>query len=116
MGSPLGPTFANFYMGQLESNIFANYPKPNIYSRYVDDIFLDIQSEEKLLELKEIFENNSVLNFTYELNIQSKLPFLDVLVTNNQDNFSTEIYIKNPLTMVSALMLTLNVQKGTKPV
>ena len=49
MGSPLGPTFANFYMGKLENCIFQNQNKPNIYARYVDDIFLEIQSEQQLI-------------------------------------------------------------------
>ena len=40
MGSPLGPTFANFYMGHLEQMILSNdNDPPSIYTRYVDDIF-----------------------------------------------------------------------------
>ena len=94
MGSPLGPTFANFYMGHLEQSTFQDITKPNIYARYVDDIFIDIENEEKLLELKQIFENKSVLKFTYELHTQNKLPFLDVLVTSTQNGFKTDIYRK----------------------
>ena len=41
MGSPLGPTFANFYIGNLEELIFSDINiKPSIYWRYVDDIFV----------------------------------------------------------------------------
>ena len=41
MDSPLGPTFANYYMGHLENRIFNNLDiKPKIYVRYMDDIFL----------------------------------------------------------------------------
>ena len=94
MGSPLGPTFANFYMGNLEDNIFQNFNKPNIYARYIDDIFLEIQNEQQLLDLKQTFENISVLKFTYELHTQNKLPFLDVLVTTNATNFTTTIHRK----------------------
>ena len=39
MGSPLGPSFANFYMGDLEQRILSNNPnRPIKYARYVDDI------------------------------------------------------------------------------
>ena len=38
MGTPLGPTFANFYMCHIENKIFDADPsmKPTIYCRYVD--------------------------------------------------------------------------------
>ena len=42
MGPALGPTFANFYMCNLENSVFHSdpQPKPPVYCRYVDDIFL----------------------------------------------------------------------------
>ena len=40
MGSPLGPTFANFFLGHIEEKMFATCGmKPKLYLRYVDDIF-----------------------------------------------------------------------------
>ena len=49
MGSPLGPTFANYYMGDLEKKVF-NEPnmKTSIYARYVDDTFVQIEDENEL--------------------------------------------------------------------
>ena len=95
MGSPLGPTFANFYMGDLERKVLDNsLHKPNIYARYVDDIFVQIENEEELIELKNKFQNNSVLNFTCEFSRNFSLPFLDVLVKMSQDRFVTEVYHK----------------------
>ena len=95
MGSPLGPTFANFYMGEIEKRVFENPEnKPNIYARYVDDMFVQIENETELNRLKQLFQDNSVLNFTYELNINSKLPFLDVLVDNSSNRFHTTVYHK----------------------
>ena len=53
MGSPLGPTFANFYMGHVENTIFENSSiTPRLYTRYVDDIFLENDSEEQLIKIK----------------------------------------------------------------
>ena len=41
MGSPLGPTLANFFMANLETKLMNKLqtPKPKLYLRYVDDIF-----------------------------------------------------------------------------
>ena len=95
MGSPLGPTFAGFYMGHLEEQTFnARCNKPNIYVRYIDDIFMQINDIDELLNIKEIFQQNSVLNFTYELHNNNKLPFLDISVTLDHDNFITSVYHK----------------------
>ena len=95
MGSPLGPTFANFYMGYLEEQVFSNpQNKPHIYARYIDDVLVQIANETELINLKSIFENNSVLKFTYELNVNQKLPFLDVLVDSSNSQFITKVYRK----------------------
>ena len=94
MGSPLGPTFANYYMAELETKVFAESSKPNIYARYVDDIFCSC-TEEELKRIKEIFEEKSVLKFTYEAPQNNKLPFLDILVDSSDGEYSTSIYIKS---------------------
>ena len=41
MGSPLGPVLANIFMGHHEKTWLQNYHgiKPEVYTRYVDDIF-----------------------------------------------------------------------------
>ena len=95
MGSPLGPTFANFYMGELERSVFENVAKkPLIYVRYVDDIFVLVNCEDELVYLKRVFQENSVLNFTYELGVNGKLPFLDVQVDKSSTSFRTSVYHK----------------------
>ena len=95
MGSPLGPLFANYYMAYLENTIFNTVlDKPNLYCRYVDDIFIQIDSIDQLDKIKQEFENNSVLKFTYELNINNRLPFLDTLIDTSNNNFHTTVYHK----------------------
>ena len=75
MGSRLGPTFANFYMGELETNVFSDDTiKPEIYARYVDDIFCSCTFEH-VQKVKVTFEEQSVLKFTYEKAKDDKLPF-----------------------------------------
>ena len=89
------PLLQLFYMGDLEKRVFENQNnKPVIYARYVDDIFVQIENETELIALKQLFQSNSVLNFTYELNVDNKLPFLDVLVDTNNNEFHTSVYHK----------------------
>ena len=94
MGSPLGPTFANFYMADLENRVLS-IPglKPNIYCRFVDDIYTDAKLE-LLLEIKKSMEEHSVLKLTYELSDNNQLPFLDILTYYNTDKFASSVYVK----------------------
>jgi hypothetical protein len=95
MGSPLGPTFANFYMANVEKQALQEISlKPNIYARYVDDIFVVVRDEEHIKQLQEKLQNNSVLRFTYELGNKT-LPFLDVKIENMDDQYHTTVYVKN---------------------
>ena len=95
MGSALGPTFAGFYMGHLEEETFGTRcNKPKIYTRFVDDCFLQVDSIQELLNIKDIFQQNSVLKFTYELHTNNTLPFLDILVKLDNNSFITSVYHK----------------------
>ena len=103
MGSVLGPIFVIF-TSALENKVFNTINKPNIYLRYADDILLLTNSTYEINTIQETFQNNSVLNFTQEVNINNKIPFLGVLIdTNNNDRFITFTYKKttniNPCTL-----------------
>ena len=69
MGSPLGPTFANFYMGYLEDNIFSDPTKrPNIYARFIDDVFVQIKDNQQLVNLKKTL-SNKILFLSSHMNL-----------------------------------------------
>ena len=55
MGSPIGVTFANFYMCHLENSVLDIQPniKPIVYCRYIDDIFFIIKNIDQLTKLKD---------------------------------------------------------------
>ena len=74
MGSPLGVTFANFYMCNIENNVMENHPhiKPIIYASYVDDCFVIARDRTAFAQLKDLFQVNSVLSFTEEIGYQNK--------------------------------------------
>ena len=103
MGSCLGPTFSDFYMTNLENTIFQTQNKPKIYLRYVDDILILTNNVNEVIKLQTAFQSNSVLTFTYELNKNNKIPFLDVLIHSNSDPFITSPY-KKPTSQNSCLL------------
>ena len=39
MGTKMGPSNANLFVGFIENKFFSNYhgPKPDLYKRYIDD-------------------------------------------------------------------------------
>jgi hypothetical protein len=95
MGTPLGPTFSNYYMCEVESRVFDDLDnKPVLYFRYIGDCFLVINNIKQLHSLQQLFEENSVLKFTYEIEIEKKLPFLDVLVQRTDNKLNTSVYRK----------------------
>ena len=96
MGNPLGPTFANYYMCDLENRIFSMYPdcKPSMYVRYVDDICICVDNYHSILKLKSLFEQHSVLKFTHELETKKSMPFLDVLIQRKHQTIKTSVYTK----------------------
>ena len=99
MGSPLGPTFACFYMGHIEKNMLNKNPdlKPAIYCRYVDDIFVVTRDQPHLDDLKRNLENSSVLTFTSEISVLTKLlSYMSILMEALA--ISQPKYIENPLT------------------
>ena len=96
MGSNLGSTFANFYICNLENcmlRTIANLDKC-IYSRLMNDILLVVAHYHILNDIKENFEENSVLTFTHEIEVNRKLSFLDALISNESEYLKTAVYTK----------------------
>ena len=89
-------------MTNLENTIFQTQNKPKIYLRYVDDILILTNNVNEVIKLQTAFQSNSVLTFTYELNKNNKMPFLDVLIHSNSDPFITSPY-KKPTSQNSCL-------------
>ena len=98
MGSPLGVLFADFYMGVVEERVFSQCWEPDVYCRYVDDTFIKTSCSNAVENLRKKFEDCSVLKFTCENSVDGKLPFLDVLLTQEENNISTKVY-KKPTNM-----------------
>ena len=93
MGSPLGPTLANVFMCFLEDKYLSECPsqlKPVLYHRYVDDTFCLFKEKNDIyLFLDHINSYPSSIRFTVEIEENSSLPFLDILVYKEGIHFST---------------------------
>ena len=102
MGSPIGPTMANIFMNYMESKFLQSCPtefKPLFYRRYVDDtftIFKSIEEANKFLEYINGQHHN--IKFTMETEIEKKLPFLDIIVSTNDNKINTSVYRKKTFT------------------
>ena len=97
MGSPLGPTFANFFLANLENGLLSQEHTPSyprLFLRYVDDIFAvfsaGVDTSDFLHILNSLHPN---IKFTVEIGL-NKLPFLDAEVTIEDGNFETWVYRK----------------------
>lgn len=95
MGSPLGCLFADMYMCHVENKVLEDTSvKPHLYSRYVDDIFVDVSDADHLSKLKNCLQSQSVLKFTTELSTNNRIPFLDLDVDGQGETFKTKVYRK----------------------
>jgi hypothetical protein len=96
MGSPLGPTLADIFVGYLETFVLQQQPSsPVHYFRYVDDTFAVFASPDHVPSfLDNLNSLHSNLKFTHEVEVNNSLPFLDVLVHKTDTFPLTSIYRK----------------------
>ncbi len=84
MGGRLSPILANIFMEHLEYGVLSTFQfVPKLYLRYVDDVFIiwdkDRGPHDSFLQALNCQDPNIIM--TEELEKDSSLPFLDVLVT-----------------------------------
>ena len=96
MGSPISPVLACLYLEFLESGSFNKIlPRTATYLRYIDDVLLLYPRRTKLEELVNKLNNvEPSIKFTYELENDNKLPFLDTLLHRNNDKIQRSVYRK----------------------
>ncbi|XP_054710410.1 uncharacterized protein LOC129220094, partial [Uloborus diversus] len=95
MENPLSPILSDIYMHYFEVKLFQKL-QFQFYVRYVDDCFVlmnhnDLNVDEVLVILNSI---DSHIQFSYELEQNNCLPFLDVLVSRTESCFETTVYRK----------------------
>ncbi|XP_071578645.1 uncharacterized protein [Temnothorax nylanderi] len=95
MGSPLSPDTADIVMDDLETHCL-NLLNLNIsvFFRYVDDIFAVVPRKHVDLILKVFNDYHPRLKFTYEIENNGSLNFLDTTVIRNGNTLLTNWYRK----------------------
>ena len=105
MGSPLGPTFAEFYMANLEKTVFnSSCPhQPKFYTRYVDDTLTMFENADHMKSFMQHLKESSCLNFTCEKPKCDTFQFLDVefSVDPATSKVTTGIFTKESSTGIS---------------
>ena len=97
-GSPLGPTLANAFLCHFEKQWLSDCLQdfcPNIYRRYVDDIFVTFNSYEHLKKFVEYMNTKHPnIKFTFKHEHNKSFLFLDVKICWENNKLTTSVYRK----------------------
>ena len=95
MGSPLGPLMANAFMCSLEEKLSKSDKPPSFYNRYADDTLTKQSSLGSAESFLSILNNcHPSLNFTMEVEVEGKIPFLGMEMSKNDGRLETKVYVK----------------------
>ena len=99
MGSPLCPVLANLFMSYYETMWLNTFRECEmiLYRRYVDDIIcrFNCQSDaDKFFEF--LNRQHPNIKFSFEKQVNKQISFLDILITNDVDQFCTSVFRKEP--------------------
>ena len=97
MLSKFGPNYAGLFVGQIEKQIFLQYPgtKSNLYKRYIDDVLETASCSKSELDNFANFVNNfhPSLKFTWAIS-DDQLPFLDLSFKPTAQGLAMTIHYK----------------------
>ena len=83
MGTRMGPSYANLFVGYVEHQFFNQYngPKPELYGRYIDDCIGAISSSREEFDqfITSVNSFHPALKYTWEIS-ETSLAFLDIKV------------------------------------
>lgn len=85
MGSKLSPLLANIFMCDLEEKMKKSKIFPQIWYRYVDDIFCIINSRQVNNFLQFLNAQHQSMTFTVEQEVNGIIAFLDLNIETTQD-------------------------------
>ena len=93
--SLISPVLADIFMGELKNNIVPVLQENfSFWKRYVDDTICFLKTG-TISYITKIFNNfDSKIKFTYEVEKDCKLPFLDVLIIKKGNNIINTIHCK----------------------
>ena len=94
MGTKVGPSFANLFVGYFENKFFTSYhgPKPYLYKRYIDDcVGATSFNREKLDQfIASVSSFHPDLKYTWEI-FKNSLAFLDIKLSIKDNGLPTSV-------------------------
>ena len=97
MGTKMGPSYANLFVGYIEHQFFNQYdgPKPDLYGRYIDDCIGAISSSGEELNrfITSVNSFHPALTYTWEIS-ETSLAFLDIKVSISGNGLCTSVHYK----------------------
>ena len=97
MGTKMGPSYANLFLGYVEQQIFERYtgPIPDFFCRYIDDCLGTASCTRVGLERFINYVNgfHHALKFTWEISVTC-VSFLDISISINGDALATSVSYK----------------------
>lgn len=95
MGSPLSPILAKILMTKLlQVTLPSLQLQPKFLALYVDDSFWIVKKNQVEIILNSLNEYHNKIKFTVEKEIDSRISFLDVLITKRSDQLVNRWYKK----------------------
>ena len=97
MGSPLSAPIANLVMEDLEDAILSDKEiNVSCYRRFEDDIFLTCNKGNLMNIIEKFNKYHEKIKFTHEVELDNKLPFLDLMIyrDSTNGNLTTKWYTK----------------------
>jgi len=95
MGSPVSVVVAEIVMQHVEESTLATCQQTILlWLRYVDDTFTVVHKDEINNFHDHLNEQNANIQFTKEIEENGKLPFLDCLVSHDNNELRTTVYRK----------------------
>ena len=95
MGSPVSVVVAEIVMQNIEEQALATYTRTvPLWLHYVDDTFTAVHKDGIDDFHEHLNRQNADIQFTKEIEENGKIPFLDCLVTRDNNKLQTAIYRK----------------------
>ena len=97
MGTKMGPSYANIFVGYIENQFFNQYNvyQPKLYPRYIDDC-RKLHPPGKNFSEQFIYSVNSfhpALKYTWQIS-ETSIAFQDINVSIHNNDLSTSMYCK----------------------
>ena len=95
MGTPIAPLLADICMNWVTNKTSKSHVQPKVFFRYVDDCLAIFSNQEEIKQFyQEINNIHTNIKFTYELEKNGKIPFLDVFIEKRNQSFISSVYRK----------------------